>query len=388
MNEAFQPDSGQAQSSNLKAQNRFHAPNPQSRGSRASLSRRGVSDFFGAGSREFGFWFRASLGLLFFSHASATAQPFSLPTANRAIFEPGGQEHYFVGTVGKPWMSGTFGCVRSEGWQLHEGLDVRCLSRDKHGEPVDPVLATADGTVAYINKRPSLSNYGNYLILRHVIEGVEIYSLYAHLSEIRPGLKHGDTVKAGETIATMGRTSNTAQTISKDRAHVHFELDLVINERFPEWYRKTFPTQRNDHGGWNGQNLLGLDPREILLEQHRLGARFSLVQFIQSQTELCRVLVRDTNFPWVRRYPMLVTRNHVAEKEGIAGCELALNFNGLPFQITPRAASEIKTKSKFLLLSVNTAERLKNPCRKLVVQKGSRWELSNNGLHLLELLTY
>ena len=36
--------------------------------------------------------------------------------------------------------------VRSDGWQIHEGLDIRCLQRDKHGEPTDPVMATADGT--------------------------------------------------------------------------------------------------------------------------------------------------------------------------------------------------------------------------------------------------
>src|SRR4249920_2888795 len=92
---------------------------------------------------------------------NAPAQPFHLPTANRALFEPGGEERFFVGTVGKPWMSGTFGCVRSEGWQIHEGLDIRCLQRDKHGEPTDPVMATADGEVAYMNRKPSLSNYGN-----------------------------------------------------------------------------------------------------------------------------------------------------------------------------------------------------------------------------------
>ncbi len=333
----------------------------------------------------------ALLGCLLFSlllRNSAIAQPFLLPTANRAIFDPGGEERYFVGTVGKPWTSGTFGCVRTEGWQLHEGIDVRCLERDKRGEPVDPVLATADGTVAYINKRPSLSNYGNYLILRHLVEGVEVYSLYAHLKEIRPGLKHGDAVKAGEPIATMGRTSNTAQSISKDRAHVHFELNLVVNERFAEWYRKTFPGQRNDHGGWNGQNFIGLDPWKLLLEQQRLGPRFSLVEFIRNQPEMCRVLVRDAAFPWVRRYSMFLKPNPVAEKEGIAGYELALNFNGLPCELIPRAASEIKTKSRFLLLSVNAEERQKNPCRKLVTQKGSRWELANHGLHLLGLLTY
>src|SRR5438105_6052085 len=108
----------------------------------------------------------------------AGAQVLQLPTANRAIFEKGGEERFFVGTVGKPWTTGMFGCVRNEGWQMHEGLDIRCLQRDKHGEPTDAVMATADGTVAYINTRPSLSNYGNYIVLRHQIEGMEVYSLY------------------------------------------------------------------------------------------------------------------------------------------------------------------------------------------------------------------
>ena len=30
----------------------------------------------------------------------------------------------------------------------------------------------------------------------------------------------------------MGRTSNTAQAISKDRAHVHFELNFLLNDQF------------------------------------------------------------------------------------------------------------------------------------------------------------
>src|SRR5262245_56685296 len=85
---------------------------------------------------------------LILSAACTYAQPFQLPTANKAIFDPdGGAERFFVPTVGKPWTSGCFGCVRTEGWQLHEGLDIRCLERDKRGEPTDPVLASAAGTV-------------------------------------------------------------------------------------------------------------------------------------------------------------------------------------------------------------------------------------------------
>jgi murein DD-endopeptidase MepM/ murein hydrolase activator NlpD len=188
------------------------------------------------------------------------ATPFQFPTANHALYEIGDELKFFAPTApDKPWTTGSFGCVRTDGRQMHEGLDIRCLQRDRHGEPTDPVMATADGTVVYFSTRPALSNYGKYIVIRHVIEGIEIYSLYAHLSEIQPGLAVGKPVKAGEVIATMGRTSNTGETITKDRAHVHFELNVFVNEGFAGWYKKTFPGQRNDHGIWNGQNLNGLD---------------------------------------------------------------------------------------------------------------------------------
>ena len=154
---------------------------------------------------------------------------------------------------------------------MHEGLDIRCLQRDRHGEPTDPVLATADGTVAYISTRPSLSNYGNYLVLRHQVEGLEIYSLYAHLREVRHDLKIGQPVKAGERSPSWAARPTRAKRISKDRAHVHFELNLFVNDRFASWYKKTFPSQRNDHGEWNGQNLLGIDPRPSFWESMNKG---------------------------------------------------------------------------------------------------------------------
>src|SRR6478672_871751 len=101
------------------------------------------------------------------------AQPFLFPTANHALLEPGGEERFLVGTVGKPYLTGRFGCVRSDGHQMHEGLDIKCLQRDRRGEPLDPVLATAAGTVAYVNSRAGLSNYGKYIVLRHSIDGVD-----------------------------------------------------------------------------------------------------------------------------------------------------------------------------------------------------------------------
>jgi peptidoglycan LD-endopeptidase LytH len=322
---------------------------------------------------------------LLLAAASLSAQPFQLPTANRALFEKDGEERFFVGTTGKPWPSGTFGCVRSEGWQFHEGLDIRAVQRDKRREPTDPILASADGTVAYINQRVSTSNYGKYVVLRHTIEGLEVFTLYAHLSDFAPGLVAGKAVKAGEVIATMGRTSNTRERISLDRAHVHFEINLFLSDRFPAWFRKEHPRERDDHGIWNGMNMLGLDPR-LILEQQRQGG-FSLLKFIQTRPELCRVLIRDTDFSFVRRYPMLVQANPVAQKEGIAGYEVVFNFSGLPIAFTPRAASEIKSKTRYQVVSVNAAEQQKNPCRRLVVRRGARWELTNQGVTFLNLFT-
>jgi murein DD-endopeptidase MepM/ murein hydrolase activator NlpD len=326
-----------------------------------------------------------SLGL----GASLFAQsPFQFPTANHALYEIGDELKFFTPTApNKAWTSGSFGCVRNDGTKMHEGLDIRCLQHDRHGEPTDPVMATADGTVVYFSTRPSLSNYGKYVVIRHIIEGVEIYSLYAHLSEIQPGLAVGKPVKVGEVIATMGRTSG-AETILKERAHVHFELNVFVNEGFSNWYRSVFPNQRNDHGIWNGQNLDGLDPREIFLAEHNPVTKFSLLNFLRSQTELCRVLVRSTNFHYLKRYPMLVLPNSIAQREGAAGYEVALNYNGVAFALMPRAASEIHGQGRFQLLSVNEAEEKANSCRHLVVQRRGRWQLTDTGIRELELLTY
>jgi len=327
-----------------------------------------------------------ALATVVLSAAVVLAQsPFQFPTANHALFEPGQELKFFAPTApDKPWTSGSFGCVRSDGWQMHEGLDILHLQTDRHGEPTDPVMATADGTVVYVSIKAALSNYGKYIVIRHLVEGLEIYSLYAHLSEVQSGIAAGTPVKAGEVIATMGRTSNTSETINKERAHCHFELNLFVSENFGAWYRKNNPGERNDHGIWNGQNLNGLDPREILLAERNGG--FSLLNFLRSQTELCRVLVRSTSFPYLRRYAPLVLKNPRAEQAGVAGYEVALNYNGVAFALLPRAASEIKGTGRFQLLSVNESEYHAHPCRRLVVEHGGHWQLTDRGVRELELL--
>lgn len=323
------------------------------------------------------------LGALTFASLTAWAQPFYFPTANHALYEKGGEERFFVPTPGHDWTSGCFGCVRSGGHQMHEGLDIKCLQRDRRGEPTDPVLATADGVVVYMSDKPGLSNYGRYIVVRHLVDGLEIYSLYAHLSAFAPGIKVGKSVRAGEQLAVMG---HTGAGISRDRSHVHFELNLYYNDHFSSWFRRHYPNEHDDHGVWNGQNLVGMDPRLVLLEERAEGSHFSLLQWVQRRPVLCRVLVHKADFSFVRRYPLLV-RNPGIPPERIAGYDVALDFNGLPFEMVPRTASQMPGSTKYTLLSVNAAEFAKNPCRKLVARSGKYWQLTSHGLELLDLLT-
>ena len=94
----------------------------------------------------------------------------------------------------------------------------------------------------------------------------------------------------------------------------------------------------------------------MLLEQHRQGTNFSLVNFVRTQSELCRVLVRATDFPWLKRYAPLIERNLLAEKEGVAGHEIFLNYNGVPCRLIPRAAQgEPNRLSKLVGLGLQLA---------------------------------
>ncbi len=316
------------------------------------------------------------------------AQPFSLPTANRAVLDPVDGTKAFAPTPGRDWHSGTFGCVRSEGHQFHEGIDILSVARDRKGEPADPVMAAADGTVAYVNRKSGLSNYGNYLVIEHVIEGLPVYTLYAHLKEVGAGISPGSKVKTGEQVAVLGRTSNTRQAITRDRAHVHFELNLFLSDRFDAWHTKFMAGTRNDHGMWNGQNMAGVDPWQLFLAQGKEGARFSLRHFIQSQPELCRVVVREKDFSFARRYAALIDRNAKAEKEGVAGYEIALTCHGAPIRLIPRAESELKSKARVSVLGVNPPVFGSCPCGKLVTKSGSSWALTSKGERLVGLLTF
>jgi murein DD-endopeptidase MepM/ murein hydrolase activator NlpD len=271
---------------------------------------------------------------------------------------------------------------------MHEGIDIRAIGRDDRGEPADPVFATADGTIVHVNHRAGLSNYGIYMVLEHNISGMRVWSLYAHLKEVYGDLDVGAEVRSGERIATMGRTANTRSGISKDRAHLHFEIGFLTHLRFAEWLKKTVRGSRNDHGMFNGQNFLGIDPQILLLSSHRFADNFDLARFLAAQPELFRVAVRARPTDWIERYPMLVHDTDDLAPDSIAGYEIHFDYAGIPVRIYPRTETELPSKQRYTLISVSPEEYARNPCRRLVTRRGDQFRLGSRGTRLLDLLTF
>ena len=98
----------------------------------------------------------------------------------------------------------------------------------------------------------------------------------------------------------MGRTTNTNKGISKDRAHVHFELNLFANEHFSKWFKASSPGERKRPWRVERPEFMGIDPRQVLVEEQKRGANFRLLDLIRNQPELCpRGSSRKTDFPWL-----------------------------------------------------------------------------------------
>lgn len=125
---------------------------------------------------------------------------------------------------------------------IHIGLDLWCDTQT-------PVYTPLDATIHSFKNNTNFGDYGPTIILKHVIENVEFYTLYGHLSlESIQGLKIGKPYKQGDAIATLGNVS-----VNGDYPpHLHFQIikDMqgyvgdypgVCNEKDLGFYSKNCP---------------------------------------------------------------------------------------------------------------------------------------------------
>ena len=282
--------------------------------------------------------------LLIVSCVAAWAQPqnlvFRLPTDNTTLFTTGEDDYYmyvdrtFEGETSRPWQGGTYGMVRNPFRptpgaavmysRLHEGIDVKPIYRDAHGEPLDEVRPIAPGEVVHASTNPRHSNYGRYVVVAHQLPEGTIYSLYAHLASVQ--CRVGQRVGTGNVL---GRLGYSGVGLNKTRAHLHLEVALLINSRFADFY-----TGENKHGNFNGLNLIGFNPTHVL-QACRGGAPFSLTAYFATLREHYRIAVPCVGtMDILRRHPFLYKGSRT-QRTRPQSLEIAFTAEGVPIGIYP-----------------------------------------------------
>ncbi len=314
----------------------------------------------------------------------------TLPTDNKALFHGGGPEFYqyiereFQGEKSKPWEGGGYGFVRNPVAtaagivysRFHEGIDIRPLLRTSRGEPLDEVRAIAEGRVVHINAVPGYSNYGRYIVIEHRWDGSPYYSLYGHLSEIDTSV--GTSVHRGERIGRMG---HSGEGLNVARAHLHLELNLMLNRNFEEWHDHYFAKDPNHNGIYNGINLTGIDIARFFLEREKR-PELTVPRFLAEEETFCKLRVPDSaHFDLRKWYPWMVKNAALDAKSW----EVSFARSGVPLAIEARAEAVNESVLSYVKNSEVDCTYL---TRGVVGGRGEQAHLTESGMRLMRLLTW
>lgn len=253
------------------------------------------------------------LALFLAAVTSASALDLRLPTDNGALLVGDGAGYFqfvdrdFEGVKSTPWEGGQFGFVRDArrvGQRIafarfHEGMDVKPTQRDAKGNPLDDIHPILPGTVVYVTASAGQSNYGRYIVVQHDLTEGAFFSLYAHLAS--SNVTVGDKVTHSSVLGRMGYTGSG---IDQRRAHLHVELNLLLNPDFEAWHASHFRSP-NHHGPYNGMNLLGVD-LQALYKAHQKNPAITLSEFIRGNEAWFELTVPATaKMDFIKRYPWL-----------------------------------------------------------------------------------
>ena len=312
-----------------------------------------------------------------------------LPTVNRYLFSNTPQKFYmytyrsFDGKSSKPWTAGKYGYVRnlkktSEGvlaTKFHEGIDISPIKRDSAGRPLDLIKSIAKGKVAYINNSSTGSNYGRYIVVEHEWGSGKFFSLYAHLDNVKSTV--GQLVNAGTVIGKMGYTGVG---INRERAHVHLELNVMVQRGYNHWHAHYFGSA-NRHGVYNGMNMSGLDVSESLIKSNS-NKSLTINQFIKTIPVYFKVTIpRKGPLDIATRYPYIRKGNH---ESASSSWEISYAATGFPLAVAP----SMRRVSKPIVTYVRpTKSNHSYHTRGLISGEGSSATITSSGRKTIGLLT-
>jgi hypothetical protein len=161
--------------------------------------------------------------------------------------------------------------------------------------------------------------------------------------------------------------------IPVERAHLHFEIGVMVTQKFQAWYDWKKFGSRNEHGAWNGMNLLGIDPLAFYNEW-RAGNLATVHDFFARMETAVRLRLATFRTPdYVTRYPSLLTKPLPAGL--VAGWEVRFNWTGVPFAWTPLTSAEVAglPAGQPRLVEVNAELERRERSKSLAVSRRGGW---------------
>lgn len=318
----------------------------------------------------------------------ATAADWLLPTINRGLYAGDYPGFYMYvprnweGKAYQVWQGGQYGFVRSPVKSLgevlymkfHEGVDIRPLRRDSRGDPLDVVWSTAPGVVAHVNPVTRASSYGKYVVVEHQCPDGAYYSLYAHLT--RATVEKGQPVRAGTPLGDLGYTGPG---LNRERAHLHFEINLLLEDHFNHWHG-TIDGSGNPHGVHNGLNLAGIPVADFLLAQ-RANPGLLIQDFLSGRKPHFKVTVpkAGSRLEIRKRYPWLLKDNDPASN----AWEISFEGTGVPLAIRGVQSSAAGPELTWVAETKHPHTYL---TRKRLTGVGANAKLSRSGLRYINLV--
>ena len=278
---------------------------------------------------------------------------------------------------------------------FHEGVDIAPTTRDRRGAATDPVYATASGRVAFVNSTAGNSSYGKYVVVEHpdpslgkvtrrdgTVEPARVYTLYGHLADIRFGIRAGQSVASGETLGTMGATSNTQPPIPLSRSHLHWEIGVALNSRYDAMAREQM--LQNSFVSYNGNNLFGFNPLDFYAA-HSLNPDLTMADYMAALPPALDVVLRGKYPEYFRRFSGLWS----GPAHDGGPIRLTVSESGVPLSGRNATPSEIQIlgNRRQAVLSVN-ADVLGRNGRGYVTKTGSSWDFTAKGRQWADLLFY
>jgi murein DD-endopeptidase MepM/ murein hydrolase activator NlpD len=317
----------------------------------------------------------------------------NLPTSNDRLLR--GDEAGFYQRLDKEqvpglrrfgWEGGRYGFVRNEArtpagpifTRLHQGVDIRPVHRARDGMPLDTVRAIADGRVVYANRVEGRSSYGLYVVVRHDWDGSEVYSLLAHLRSV--WVSPGDLVRGGDALGLMGYTGRG---LNRDRAHVHLEIGLLLNQHYRAWHDR-FYGGTNWHGTFNGLNLRGLDAAGLYLAL-RDDPTLTFADFVRAKPVAYRVALPGGHpLDILERYPWLSADGFSSDDASSRGAwVIGFSREGVPVEISRQSAT---VREPQVVWVADEVRRRHLSLGSAIARTANGYELTRSGRGLAALL--